>query len=227
MKTTKLKPPIPRTKALGIQRYPFFYTGFLPLPRIAKVRWPTLGSVLASRQSRRDFQKPLSFQQLATVIWHSAQLRDKTLLENGTIWESRIAPSGGGCHPIHIALLGAPDFPRDVLVYDAEHKGFGVVDSVDSKLLRKALAETNECLHIGKGTVFWFLADVAKTAAKYAHPESLVWRDSGALLATISLVAEAMKLRSCGLGIHETPSLRKIFKLPPSVVGVGGCIISG
>jgi len=113
------------------------------------------------------------------------------------------------------------------LVYDAEHKGFGVVGSVEFKAVRKAVKEIDNCLRVGKGTVFWFFADVAKTAAKYLHPESLVWRDSGALLATMSFVAEGMRLQACGLGIHETPSLRRIFRLPPSMVGVGGCIISG
>lgn len=199
----------------------------MPLPTIAKFTWPTLGDALENRRSSRTFQKPLSFQQLAAVVWHSTRLREKKLLENGSVWESRIAPSGGGCHPIHVVVLGAPDFANKVLVYDAQYEGFGVAGGVDSKLLRKATKEIDACLRVGNGTVLWFLADVAKTATKYSHPESLIWRDSGALLTTISLVAEAMGLQACGLGIHETPSLRKIFKLPLSVFGVGGCIVSG
>src|ERR1035438_428306 len=120
MKITKLQQPFPRRGLSALQRHEFFYSGFLPLPKIAKFRWPTLDNVLESRQSRPKFQKPLSFQQLAAVVWHSTRLREKRLLENGAIWESRIAPSGGGCHPIHVVVLGAPDFPWNVLVYDAQ-----------------------------------------------------------------------------------------------------------
>jgi len=227
MKIIRLKQPSPRAPQSALPSYAFCYTGFLPLPKIAKISWPKLDTVLKNRRSRRDFQTPLAFQQLASLVWHSSRLREKRVLEDGTFSQSRIAPSGGGCHPIHIVILAAPDFARDVLVYDAEHNGFGVVGPVDVRLLRKAIKETDDCLRVRKGTMFWFFADVARIAGKYHHPESLIWRDSGALLATISFVAEAMKLQACALGIHETPSLRKIFRLPASVIGVGGCVVSG
>jgi SagB-type dehydrogenase family enzyme len=226
MKIIKLKQPFPRVKQSVVQPSTFFYTGFLPLPKIAKVSWPKLDSVLKTRHSGRDFRNPLSFQQLAALVWHSARLREKRYLENGTMWQSKVAPSGGGCHPIHIAVLRAPDFPRDILVYDSEHNGFGVVGSVEPKLLQRAVKETETCLRLAKGTVLWFFADVAKTYAKYHNPESLIWRDSGALLAIVNLVADALALESCGLGIHETPSLRRALNLPASVIGVGGCVVA-
>ncbi len=226
MKIIKLKEPIPRPKSKPTQAFGFFYTGFLPLPKGAKHPQRSLTSVLSARRSLRNFDAPLSFSQLAALIWQSARIREKRFLENGTKWESRIAPSAGGCHPIHIVIIGAPDFPRDVLVYDAEHNGFGIVGSVDARLLRKTIREIDRCLRVQKGTALCFLADVARTENKYVNPESLIWRDSGALLATISLVAESMGIQSCGLGIHDTASLRKMLKLPASVIGVGGCIVS-
>src|SRR5947209_1010448 len=131
MKIIKLGDPFPRIKQSVTRPYGFFYTGFLPLPKVRGIRWPKLDHVLKTRQSGREFRTPLSFEKLAALIWHSARLREKRLLENGTIWESRIAPSGGGCHPIHILVFGAPDFAGSVLVYDAEHNGFGVVGSLD------------------------------------------------------------------------------------------------
>lgn len=226
MKIIKLKQPIPRPKPKRTQPFAFFYTGFLPLPQTLKSSQRSLKSVLGARHSQRNFEEPLSFNQLATIIWQSSRIRKSQFLENGTKWESRIAPSGGGCHPIHIVIIGASDFPRDVLVYDAEHNGFGIVGSVDVKLLRKTIREIDKCLRVQKGTVLCFLADVAKTENKYLNPESLIWRDSGALLAMVSIVAESINLQACGLGIHDTASLRKLLKLPESVIGVGGCIVS-
>lgn len=226
MKIIKLKEPIPRPKPKPTQPFGFFYTGFLPLPKGSKLPQRTFTNVLGARHSLRNFDAPLSFNQLITLIWQSARIREKRFLENGTKWERRIAPSAGGCHPIHIVIIGAPDFPRDVLVYDAEHNGFGIVGSVDASLLRKTIREIDKCLRVQKGTVLCFLADVARTENRYLNPESLIWRDSGALLATVSLVAESMGIRFCGLGIHDTASLRKMLRLPASVIGVGGCIIS-
>ncbi len=92
--------------------------------------------------------------------------------------------------------------------------------------MRQCFEQVDLCLEIGKGTVFWFVADLARVGAKYRNPESLVWRDSGALLATLGVVAEALSLNFCALGLHEIPSARKLLKLPPHVIGVGGCIIA-
>ena len=45
------------------------------------------------------------------------------------------------------------------------------------------------------------VAEPGKTAAKYANSESLVWRDAGVLLGYMSVVAEALGLGFCPLGI--------------------------
>lgn len=141
-------------------------------------------------------------------------------------WESRIAPSAGGCHPIHIGVLRAPDAKDLALIYDSRHHAFGVIGASNAALIKRCIHEIGVCLAVGRGTVLWFLGDFERTAAKYVNPESLVWRDSGSLLATISFVAEGMGLKTCGVGMHETANLRRVFTLPASVVGLGGCIVA-
>ncbi|HWX23327.1 MAG TPA: hypothetical protein VN578_25775 [Candidatus Binatia bacterium] len=116
---------------------------------------------------------------------------------------------------------------NSLLIYNAQYHAFGVHLVGGAEVLRECLAEVDLCLKVQKGTVFWFVADFARSGAKYQNPESLVWRDSGALLATINLVAEGLGLNCCGLGVHEIHSVRRILKLPPHVAGVGGCIVSG
>ena len=96
----------------------------------------------------------------------------------------------------------------------------------NTRIIQTSLLEVDGCLESHKGTVIWFVADLARTGARYKNPESLAWRDSGALLATIGLVAEGMRLNCCGLGLHEIPTLRKFLKLQDWTIGVGGCILA-
>ncbi len=80
---------------------------------------------------------------------------------------------------------------------------------------------------IGDATMLWFVAHVDRTAAFYNHPESLVWRDTGCLLATVTFVAEALRLACCPVGCTGEPWLSMLLDRPPSVVGVGGCVLGG
>ena len=51
------------------------------------------------------------------------------------------------------------------------------------------------------GTFIVLIADMARPMAAYRNSESLVWRDSGALLQTLALAAESYGLGFCPLGI--------------------------
>jgi nitroreductase len=147
------------------------------------------------------------------------------MLEAGNIWESRPTPSGGGCHPIEIIVLKAPALNRRVLIYDAEHHAFGVRELSRRSLLAQCVSEVEVCLETRRGSILWFVPDLGKSGARYHNPESLAWRDSGALLATVALVAEGMGLDCCGLGLHDIPSLRRFLRLGEGVIGVGGCVL--
>ena len=141
------------------------------------------------------------------------------------LWVSKPFPSGGGCHAIQMLVLGAPVWNDSLLIYNSEHHVFGIRELPNVKLVQKCFQEVGACLGVGNGTVIWFVADLARSGARYRNPESLAWRDSGALLATLGLVAEGMGLKCCGLGLHDIPPLRRFLNLDQSVIGVGGCIV--
>jgi SagB-type dehydrogenase family enzyme len=227
MVITELRPPGPRAREQLYCECDFGIVGALDIPKVARRILPRLDRVLALRRSRREFTVPLSLQQAGDLLWHSMRVRQLGQRGGRTVWETRPTPSAGGCHPVRVVLLGAR-FARDsLLVYDAQHHMFGVHPVGETKLMRRCIHEVDRCVRVGKGTVFWFVADMERTGAKYRNPESLVWRDSGALFATVGLVAEALSLNCCGLGLHEIPSARELLRLPPHVIGVGGCIVSG
>jgi SagB-type dehydrogenase family enzyme len=227
MEIIKLKPPQPLAKPRPLPIFDFQISGVLQIPKLAQRKLRPLDQVLNTRKSQREFKTPLTFQQLGDLLWHSLRVRECRLLTGNIMWQSKPSPSGGGCHPIQLLVLRAPVLINALLVYDSEHHIFGVREMPDSKFLRRCLGEVEKCLKIHNGTTLWFVADLARSGARYRNPESLAWRDSGALMATIGLVAESMALECCGLGFHDIPLLRRFLKLNQSVIGVGGCVVGG
>jgi SagB-type dehydrogenase family enzyme len=225
MEIIELKPPQPWAKPRLLPAFDFQISGVLRIPKLAQRKLQSLDQVLNARKSRREFRVPLTFQQLGDLLWHSSRVRESRRLVGNTMWTSKPSPSGGGCHPIQLIVLRAPILKNVLLIYDPEHHVFGVHELPDSKFLRRCLREVEKCLKIHNGTVLWFVADLARSGTRYRNPESLAWRDSGALLATIGLVAESMGIECCGLGLHDIPSLRRFLKMDQSVIGVGGCIV--
>jgi len=226
MEIIELKPPRPLAKPRPRPVFDFKISGVFPIPRPAQRKWPPFTELLNTRQSRRDFTVPLTLQQLGDLLWHSSRTRRTERVAGNTLWTSKPTPSGGGCHPVKMLLLRAPVLKDKLLLYDSDHHVFGVREVPNAKLIQQSLREVDQCLESHKGTIIWFVADLARSGARYKNPESLAWRDSGALLATISLVAEGMGLNCCGLGLHDIPTLRKFLKLEDRIIGVGGCILA-
>jgi SagB-type dehydrogenase family enzyme len=225
MEIIELKPPRPLAKPRALPVFDFQLSGVLPIPKPSRRKWRPLDRVLNARQSRRDFKAALTLQQLGDLLWHSSRTRRKARVAGNTLWTSKPSPSGGGCHPVQMLVLRAPVLKDKLLLYDSDHHVFGVREVPNANLIEISLREVDRCLEIHNGTVIWFLADLARSGARYRNPESLAWRDSGALLATIGLVAEGMGLECCGLGLHDIPAMRRFLKLNQSVIGVGGCIV--
>ena len=65
------------------------------------------------------------------------------------------------------------------------------------------------------------MAEPGKTAAKYEHHETLVWRDAGVVLGYMSLVAEALGLSFCPLGLTGRPQLTEFLPESQAMHGVG------
>ncbi len=75
------------------------------------------------------------------------------------------------------------------------------------------------------GVILWFAAQFARTRAFYEQADSLVWRDAGALVATVALLAETLDLACCPLGVTGEPLLSQVLGSDDAVVGAGGCMI--
>jgi Nitroreductase family len=133
----------------------------------------------------------------------------------------RPSPSAGALHPVDILLVHGRS--RVFRYVPLTHRLEGLYVEHREHLD----AFTSDCLEIlpgARGTAVVLVGDVARVAAVYERPLSLLWRDGGALLQTLALVATAYRLAFCPLGILGTPVLQALG-LPEWVSGVGVAII--
>ncbi|MBI0361031.1 nitroreductase family protein [Burkholderia oklahomensis] len=104
--------------------------------------------------------------------------------------------SAGALHPISVLLfsesavfrINADSCMLEKLAFTTE-----VRDAWVSKC-RRVLPAAN-------GAFITLVADMARPMSAYADSETLVWRDAGAMLQTLALVAELFGLGFCPLGI--------------------------
>lgn len=108
----------------------------------------------------------------------------------------RPALSAGALHPITVLLfhdqavlrLNADSCSLEKITFSAKARGAWISEC------RRVLPDAN-------GTFLTLVADMARPGSAYAHSETLVWRDAGAMLQTIALAAELFGLGFCPLGI--------------------------
>ncbi len=157
--------------------------------------------VVDRRRTRRRFG-PIQLETLSSFLWFSARSREVVQNNGSIIWESRPAPSAGGKHPIDLYL-----FPhhQPALKYNPYSHVLHEILDFSSQSIESLIRDSNLVVDRQDGVLIWMIANFQKTASKYDNPESLVWRDAGALLNQMSLVAEALHLNYCPIGITGEP----------------------
>lgn len=108
----------------------------------------------------------------------------------------RPALSAGALHPISILLF----FDSTVYRVNADQSVLEELD-LPACVRNSWAAKCKRVLPEADGAFMVLIADMARPMSAYANSESLVWRDSGALLQTLALAAEAHSLGFCPLGI--------------------------
>lgn len=224
MNRVNLDSPVPRPHELPYSEfvYPVEHRRLLEVPD--PLPETELSRVLSSRNSRRSFHK-LSLKDLNSLLWYSAHAFEVS--SPGQLrWQHRPAPSAGGKHPIDLLVLKDEDGSSVAEIYEPTPHSLGRLKLASgTQALNQFLRRVNQVLPVEDGTVVWFAAQFDRTLSKYENGESLVWRDCGALMATISLVAECLALNSCGVGITGEPDISQMLSSENTVVGVGGLIV--
>jgi hypothetical protein len=141
---------------------------------------------------------------------HVQQVRD------GPIRQSRRpSPSAGALHPIDLLVLW-PGRRSTLFLYDAAHHLLHKLAVQSPALLYGLTRSSRDILPDGEGVLLILIGDMAKVASAYEHPQSLLWRDAGALLQTLNLTASAYGQAFCAMGVLGNEVLPAIGAPPQS-----------
>jgi SagB-type dehydrogenase family enzyme len=215
--------PTPRESELPYSEFEYKVVSktYLPEPEIPIS--VSFGSILADRRSMRTF-KPVSGEKKNALLWYSSRVI--TLAPAAHVrWQHRPCPSAGGRHPIDILVIERRELSKEVFLYDPVSHGLSELAIDELPALSQLIAFSNEVVPLAGATMIWFGAQFERTLSKYENGESLVWRDAGVLIATISFVAEALDLNCCALGISGEPFFSQMLNSQRKVTGVGGLLI--
>lgn len=193
---------------------------YLP-PPVGKDR-KSFFKVLGARASRRTFEY-VSDEKLADFLWYSAKALSLTQGEDNMFCQHRYVPSAGGIHPIDLIVISPTE--RAVSIYDPVAHALCKLKT-EPEQLEAFLSYTGAVLEPSAGTIIWYAARPEKVGAKYQNELSLIWRDAGALIASMYLIAEALDLNCCALGVLGNSELQALTN-NTTVIGTGGCIIGG
>lgn len=173
--------------------------------------------VFEQRRSTRTLS-PAPLEQIVGVLLFA--LMPRFWKEGDTLLRSlRPTLSAGALHPISVLLFNNSTVFRinsDSCVLEKLTFSTDVRDAWLSKC-KLILPDAN-------GAFLTFVADGARPTSAYKHPETLIWRDAGALLQTIALVAALFGLGFCPLGVlgHEVVSA---LPLSEQLLAVGAAAI--
>lgn len=204
------KNPEPRKSYRKTDNFNYQLGEYTNLPKPQLNLNPLFFEVINKRKSERVFTK-LTLEMLGSLLWHSAKAKKVFIAETGNILSHRASASAGAIHPIDI-LISLPVTMESRLLYYYNpflHKLASL--NVNRVELDNFFKNINNCLSIENGLLIWFVADCSRTAVKYKNSESLIWRDAGALIMTVQLVATALNLNSCAVGTLGEPFLSKCF----------------
>lgn len=156
-----------------------------------------LTALLEQRQTRREFVRRLTQQEVGEFLWLACRSRSSRPGPYGVPQESRPHPSAGGMHPVHVLLArGTEDWMR----YDpVDH----ALVSLPGTCVAAAIARQDSAalVPLHQGLLLALAVEPGRTEAKYLRGKSLVWRDAGVVLGYMSVVAEALGLSFCPLGV--------------------------
>jgi hypothetical protein len=166
----------------------------IDLPINERLPQTSLVDLINRRRSHRQFGK-LSLEDIGSFLWLTSRQDNVGDIGLGFNISQRPCPSAGAIHPIHILL-------SDV-INDCWQRYDPVMNRLERVSIpcRSAILDASKAVPVEDGLLFALVAEPGKTAAKYADPDSLIWRDAGVILGYFALAAELLELNFCPLGM--------------------------
>lgn len=175
--------------------------------------------VISKRRTRYELGIPPSHA-IEDLLYLTSRVQMQFESPLGFPLSRRPVPSAGGIHPIHVVLHASGS--NQVHRYDPFLHGLRRVESaLDTQKLRAAM---HAVVPAHKAILLLLVAEPGMTAAKYANAESLIWRDAGVLLGSLSFAAEALGLNFVPLGVTGDPWASQLV-IGAGLRGVGAALV--
>ncbi|TRB25565.1 nitroreductase family protein [Rhizobium rhizogenes] len=126
--------------------------------------------------------------------------------------------SAGALHPVKCVVIDPDGL---AIAYDDDTDQFLAIKPRNPDLLAAAMTKCAAVLPSAHGHIIGLLADVRAPSTVYTNPDSLLWRDAGAVLQTLALVSEAFDLGFCPLGILGQEFADALLPVDHKFLGVG------
>lgn len=220
---TRLPEPVPRASE-------FRYTRWTPCGEVVELppAINTLGVDLVKLSEQRRTRYggiPLEREQLSSILWLTAKTLSQVSPDERQLHKFKPVVSGGAKHPIWLLTLEGLRDRLCAYFYDDGIHALRRAELGYEEPCRVALERALASCRSPDGTLLIFAADWRATHAKYENPESVLWRDAGALLQQFALVSSAMNLNCVPMG-HLGEALLQQVHGAESLVALGGCLLS-
>lgn len=203
----------------------------IALPRPRRANQARLGSVLRHRRSHREFAAgDVSLARLGELLTTAAGVH-RNVPMSGVSY--RPHPSAGGRHPleIYVGALRVGGLERRAYRFDP-FEGCLYRTHADPRRLDRLPEELGQALGselpVEPAAVLLVTAVFARTMWKYEQIGlSLIYKDAGALLQTLHLVAQALGLAGCIVHLRGESEIARWLGLDPMEESLVGCFAVG
>lgn len=178
-------------------------------------------AVLNGRSSGRQFS-PVQINELGALFYHGSRSKSSFRDPFGARFEKRNYASPGALHSIHslVTELAGDSW----YAYNASRHCFDVM-AIDSAVIASFKTTCSQLLQSTKNAwLIWYVCDYDRLCSRYSQVDSLIFRESGHLSATHSLVAEYLDLAYCPLGYHGHEAAAQLSD-ERQFVGVGSALV--
>jgi oxazoline/thiazoline dehydrogenase len=170
----------------------------------------------------------LPLEDLACLLVRTSRVKSLAMSPEVGVQErtQRPTPSAGAIHPLDLVLIAhdVDGLPRGIWMFDPYSCDLIQESAIAPETVHGALETARNVgrLATTPPALIVLRANFMRTLARYPSGGALVWRDTGALLATLHLCAEDLGLASCILG---TTGLLGGDRVDEGVIDTGALVV--
>jgi len=197
----------------------------IKLPQYMNINTP-VGPLIRSRRSFRDYSgKPITLEQLSTVLYHAAGVTGKVSLRDlpkTTTFEDdgelflRAAPSGGGLYPINLYFfaMNVKGLERGSYKYIPEYHAVKLVDKLPEDFDINRLGQFGEMNACKANLFLTYGYELYSNSRKYGDSGmAYAFIEAGGISGYIHLGCTALDLGACDIGGFHKTEIESLLKL--------------